>query len=206
MKKATTALKAVAAMSMLLLLFTSAGTVGPRDRGSSVRAFLDVYRVLQHPRCLNCHPSGDRPLHGDDSHPHSFEVKRGEDGRGLPGARCTKCHQSFNQPGEHKPPGAPYPAGAKMPPGAVRWHLPSAKMPLTFQGRTPGQLCRQLLNPKLNGGIEDPAKLAGHVANDPFVQWGWEPGGNRTTPPGTHAQFVETVRRWIEEGPACPSE
>jgi hypothetical protein len=44
-------------------------------------------------------------------------------------------------------------------------------MPLTFQGRTPAQLCRQLLNPKMNGGLR-PAALITHVEHDPFVAWG----------------------------------
>jgi cytochrome c5 len=47
---------------------------------ASQAAFLQVYKVLISPRCQNCHPSGDAPLQGDDSHVHIQNVKRGADG------------------------------------------------------------------------------------------------------------------------------
>ena len=56
----------------------------PRDKddAGARAAFLAAYKVLMHPRCMNCHPSGDVPLQGDDSHLHVQNVKRGEDGKG----------------------------------------------------------------------------------------------------------------------------
>ena len=153
------AVAAAVAIPVVMFCLAARGLRADNRGGASARAFMEVYRVLQHPRCMNCHPAGDSPLHGDDSHPHTFHVTRGVDGKGAPSARCVKCHQSANQPGEHKPPGAPFPPEAKQPVGAARWQLPPAKMPLTFQGRTPGQLCRQLLNPKSNGGLTAAALL-----------------------------------------------
>ena len=47
------------------------------DAAASRAAFLQVYRVLTSPRCQNCHPAGDAPLQGDDSHVHIQNVKRG---------------------------------------------------------------------------------------------------------------------------------
>ncbi len=186
-----------------LVLFCAAAS--PVQAGSSsARAFSHVYRVLQHPRCKNCHPVGDRPLHGNDSHPHSFGVQRGADGRGLPDQRCARCHQDRNQPGVHKPPGAPQPARLKLPAGTTRWQLPHPKLPLTFEGRSPAQLCRQLLNAATNGGLS-PEALIEHVEHDPLVLWAWDPGSGRTTPPGTHQEFADAVRVWIENGPACPA-
>lgn len=173
--------------------------------GSSVRAFSQVYRVLQHPRCMNCHPAGNRPLQGNDSHPHRFGVQRGEDGKGVGGKRCARCHQDRNQAGLRKPPGAPQPAKLKLPAGTTRWQLPHPLHPLTFQGRTAAQLCRQLLDPKTNGGLKSDT-LIEHVEQDPLVQWGWQPGAGRTTPPGTHQEFVDAVRVWIENGPSCPED
>lgn len=197
-------MRTAAALSFICF-FAAVIALEAKDRSASAQAFMDVYRVLQHPRCVNCHPAANHPLQGDDSHPHAFHVVRGTDGLGLPPARCSKCHQAANQPGEHKPPGAPHPATAKQPKGTPRWHLPAARMPLTFQGRSQAQLCRQLLDPKLNGG-RSPAALIEHVENDPFVAWGWQPGEGRTTPPGSLAQFVDAVKAWIEGGPACPAE
>src|SRR5688572_28461352 len=47
------------------------------DRAASVAAFLKVYEVLMSPRCMNCHPAGDIPLQGDDSHLHTMSPIRG---------------------------------------------------------------------------------------------------------------------------------
>src|SRR5262245_4652340 len=59
-----------------------AGAALAPDAAASRAAFLEVYKVLMHPRCLNCHPSGDAPLQGDESHPHIQNVRRGKDGKG----------------------------------------------------------------------------------------------------------------------------
>src|SRR3979411_3263143 len=103
-----------------------------------VKAFMDVYKVLMSPRCMNCHPAGDVPLQGDDSHLHMMFPKRGQDGKGLYAMKCANCHQPENTAGEHTPP------------GNRNWHLPPANMKLIFQGRTPNQLAKQLINPKQN--------------------------------------------------------
>src|SRR4051794_8897291 len=49
------------------------------DEIASRDAFLAAYPVFMHPRCLNCHPVGDVPLVGEDSHPHLQNVRRGPD-------------------------------------------------------------------------------------------------------------------------------
>ena len=43
----------------------------------SVALFQEMGKVIQSPRCINCHPRTDRPLQGDDMHPHSPPVARG---------------------------------------------------------------------------------------------------------------------------------
>ena len=105
------------------------------------------------------------------------------------------------------PPGAPYPLidGAEDPAhrGEPRWHLPSTATPMVFEGRTPGQLCKQLLDKTKNGGLT-PEQLVHHVNNDPLVLWGWNPGEWRSAPPITHAEFVRKVEEWIYKGRACP--
>ena len=62
-----------------------------QERGEA--AFLEVYRVLQHPRCLNCHPDGDAPLQGDVSKPHAMNITRMSEEAGL---ECAACHQEKN--------------------------------------------------------------------------------------------------------------
>jgi len=62
----------------------------------STALFTELGKVLTHPRCLNCHPAGDRPRQGDVSRLHQPPVERGPDGFGLPAMRCPICHQAAN--------------------------------------------------------------------------------------------------------------
>ena len=162
-----------------------------KDSIASKKAFLQAYRVLMHPRCMNCHPVGDQPLQGDDSHIHTQGVKRGQDGKGLYALKCSNCHQPQNTPGLHMPPGNP------------NWHLPPADMKMVFQGKTPRQLAAQLLNQNENGhkSIE---QLIEHVTSDKLVLGGWNPGDGRTLPPLTHAEFAKQFKLWIDKGAYLP--
>jgi mono/diheme cytochrome c family protein len=162
-----------------------------RDDAGARAAFLEAYKVLMHPRCLNCHPAGDVPLQGDDSHLHPQNVRRGPDGKGLYALKCANCHQLANLP------------GANMPPGNPNWHLPTAEMPLVFQGKTPGELARQLKDPKQNGN-KTLEQLLHHVSEDKLVLGGWDPGDGRTKPPLSHAEFVRKMRERIEKGADSP--
>ena len=162
-----------------------------KDDAGARAAFLDVYKVLMHPRCMNCHPSGDAPLQGDDSHVHAQNVKRGEDGKGKYALKCTNCHQDANLAGENMPPGNP------------TWHLPRKDLPLIFQGKSTRELADQLKDPRRNGG-KTFEQLLEHVAHDKLVLWGWEPGDGRTKPPLSHDEFVKRFREWVEKGAASP--
>ena len=172
------------AIPMLLLLAACGPTDPNRDDAGSREAFLDVYPVFMHARCMNCHPSGDVPLQGEDSHLHAQNVKRGADGKGLFALKCTNCHQESNLAGAHLPPGSPV------------WHLPSAGTRMVFEGKTPAQLARQLRDPKLNGGksLDD---LIRHITEDKLVLWAWDPGDGRTKPPLSHEEFARKFSEWI---------
>jgi hypothetical protein len=150
-----------------------------------------VYSVLQHPRCMNCHPAGDAPLQGDDGSPHLQNVMRGPGGEGFFAMRCSACHEAENAPGPHLPPGAP------------GWRLPDPDMPLVFEGKSPGELCSQLRDPSTNGG-HTPEELLEHVTDDPLVLWGWDPGEGRSPVPVPHADFVQAMHAWVESGCDCP--
>ncbi len=161
------------------------------DAASSREAFLQVYKVFTSPRCQNCHPSGDSPLQGDDSHSHLQNVKRGRDGHGVYGMRCDACHQTSNLSGEHMPPGNP------------KWALPASEHKMVFVGRTPAELCRQLKDPKQTGG-RSLAQLLEHVSSDDLVGWGWNPGDGRALPPLSRADTVAQMKLWTDGGAACP--
>jgi hypothetical protein len=159
----------------------------------SAAAFLEAYKVFMHPRCMNCHPKGDAPLQGDDSHPHLQLVKRGPDGKGKYAMKCGTCHQDHNLPGENMPPGNP------------NWHLLTPEMPMVFEGKTPRELALQMVDPKQNGG-KSLEQLFHHVAEDSLVLWGWDPGEGRTKPPLTHEEFTKVMRTWIDGGAVAPAK
>jgi hypothetical protein len=179
--------------AVLVSLHHEPGVARPveKDDAAARAAFQDVYKVLMHPRCMNCHPSGDIPLQGDDSHLHAQNIKRGDDGKGKYALKCANCHQDANLPGENMPPGNP------------NWHLPTKAMPLVFQGKSPRELADQLKDPKRNGG-KSLEQLLDHVEHDKLVLWGWEPGDDRTKPPLSHAEFAKRFREWVEKGAASP--
>jgi hypothetical protein len=161
-----------------------------KDSVESVRAFMDVYKVLMSPRCMNCHPSGDVPLQGDDSHLHTMLPRRGKDGKGVYAMKCSNCHQPTKLEGLHTPPGHP------------DWHLPPATMKMVFQGKTAEQLAKQIVNPKTNGN-KNLKQLIEH-ADDGLVKVGWAMGEGRATPPLSHEEFKKAWIRWIEKGAYAP--
>jgi len=161
-----------------------------QDSVESVTAFMGVYKVLMSPRCMNCHPAGDIPLQGDDSHLHTMFPKRGKDGKGLYAEKCSNCHQPANTPGIHTPPGNP------------NWHLPPANMKMVFQGKSPGQLARQILDPAQNGH-KNMEQLLAH-ASDTLVVSAWHPGEGRTLPPMTHEEFKKAWETWLKKGAYVP--
>jgi hypothetical protein len=162
-----------------------------RDDAGSRAAFLAVYPVLMHPRCMNCHPKGDAPLQGEDSHIHTQNVQRGPDGKGVFAMKCSNCHQFKNLPGENMPPGHP------------EWHLPPENMRMVFEGKTPAELARQLKDPTQNGG-KTLEQIIHHVAEDSLVATGWNPGEGRTSPPLTQAEAGKKMREWVDKGAAIP--
>ncbi|MBI1202509.1 MAG: Isoquinoline 1-oxidoreductase subunit [Rhodopseudomonas sp.] len=159
-------------------------------RARSVALFEEAGKVIESPRCLNCHPAGDRPTQTDAMRPHIPWVVRGPDGFGAEsGLRCATCHHSANFD----------PAGV---PGNPEWHLAPAEM--AWQGKTLGQICAQIKDPKRNGG-KDMKALIDHMANDELVGWAWHPGGKRKPAPGTQKEFGGLIRAWAATGAYCPS-
>jgi hypothetical protein len=173
----------------LLLLAGCAVAEAQEDRTvEGKRAFGVVHRVLLHPRCMNCHPSGDAPLQYDTSVPHGQNITRRSEQNGL---ACSTCHRASNGKRRGEPPGAP------------NWHLPPVDMPMVFQGRAPKQLCEQLKDPRENGG-KDLAALVHHVEHDALVHWGWKPGPGRAPVSVPHATFVAAMKTWVRAGAPCP--
>ncbi len=154
----------------------------------SAALFAEAGKVLQHPRCLNCHPGGDRPSQGT-GYPHQPPVQRGADGFGVTTMRCATCHREANfDPGRV--------------PGVPGWHLAPASM--GWQQRSLAEICAQVKDPARNGG-RSPDEIVQHVSTDPLVGWAWSPGADREPAPGTQASFVALIKAWAESGAGCPA-
>jgi hypothetical protein len=190
-QKAIAAMVGVGIMATLLAgLFHSSGTtLAQPSPQAGVAAFERIASVLQSPRCLNCHPSDDRPRQSDDRHVHLMNVQRGNDGNGLPAMRCSTCHQQHNNDA----------AGV---PGAPHWHLPPKTMGWT--NLRVGELCRTLLDRSKNGR-RSVAALVQHMTTDPLVLWAWQPGRDRTVPPLSTADLKIALDLWAKAGAPCPN-
>lgn len=159
------------------------------QRQRALALFAEAGKVIQHPRCLNCHPATERPTQGDAMTPHQPLVVRGADGHGAPGMQCATCHHAANFD----------PARV---PGDPNWHLAPASM--AWQGKSLGQICEQIKDPARNGN-KTLAEIVHHMAEDHLVGWGWKPGADRTPTPGTQKQFGELFKAWADAGAVCPA-
>src|SRR5215208_1524091 len=116
-------------------------------KARSAALFTELGKVLTHPRCVNCHPAGDRPRQGEHGRLHQPPVVRGADGHGIAAMRCSICHQAANfDPGRV--------------PGHPEWHLAPREM--AWEGKTLGEICTQIKDRDRNGG-RSPEDLVDHI-------------------------------------------
>ncbi|GFE86521.1 Isoquinoline 1-oxidoreductase subunit [Steroidobacter agaridevorans] len=164
-----------------------------RNRAARSNAyFTEAAKVLQHPRCLNCHPATRTPTQGDDLHPHMPLVQAGPENRGTKELPCSSCHGPEN---------APTLGGrVKSVPGNEHWSLAPASM--AWQGLTTAQICEQIKDPKRNGN-RTLAQIEKHLAEDHLVGWAWHPGEGRAPAPGTQEVFGQLIAAWVKTGAHC---
>src|SRR6476620_11624779 len=102
----------------LFLLMAGAASFAdepPVSTAQGLEAWQQVYSVLTHPRCINCHTATHYPQQGDDRHRHFANVVRGPGNTGVPGLNCASCHQKAN-------------ADSTGVPGGNGWHLAPLSM------------------------------------------------------------------------------
>jgi hypothetical protein len=193
----------VALISVLTIVCTadaasdavSSGLAAPESFSSIAEAdmrsaalFTELGKVLTNPRCVNCHPAGDRPRQGDSRRLHQPPVERGADGLGLGSMRCNMCHQSANfDPGRM--------------PGHPEWHLAPREM--AWEGKTLSEICLQIKDPARNGN-RPLQELIHHIGSDTLVGWAWAPGFGRQPAPGTQKEAGALVEAWVKTGAVCP--
>jgi len=158
------------------------------EHARSLALFLEASKVITSPRCMNCHPNGERPTQGDAMVPHQPLVVRGPAGFGVAAMRCSTCHQTTNSD------------DARVP-GNPAWRLAPAF--LAWQGKSLGDICRLISDPTRNGG-RNAAALVHHMAEDSLVGWGWHPDRGRRPVPGSQKEFGAIIEAWLASGAACP--
>ncbi len=154
-----------------------------------------MMKVITHERCMNCHPSDDRPRQGDESSVHHFDIQRGADGHGMPALKCSTCHQSENN-------------DLSGVPGAPHWHL--APKSMGWQGLNRVEIADAMLDKTKNGG-RSLEEIEEHLTEDALVLWAFEPGVNnegkpRKAPPVSKEAFIAAVKNWIAEGAKIPAK
>jgi hypothetical protein len=162
-------------------------------RARSVALFSEAGKVIQNPRCMNCHPVQRRPTQGEDLHAHVPFMQAGTEGKGVPGLPCKSCHGPSNH--------TTLISSVPSVPGNSRWGL--APVSMAWQGKSLGEICVQLKDRARNGQLSL-SKIHEHMASDSLVGWAWHPGEGRLPAPGTQAQFGALIEAWISSGAHCP--
>jgi hypothetical protein len=168
--------------------FESIGDQAERSR----LIFAEIGKFLTHPRCMSCHPAGDHPLQGADHHEHMPRVWRSDTGH--LGTHCEECHTDNNVALNGS-------ATYQSIPGNPRWG--PAPLSMAWEGKTIGDICRQLKDTTRNGG-RDLGMLQEHVAKDDLVAWRRNPGLGREPAPGSQESAGALVQAWIDSGAECP--
>jgi len=192
-------MKSLAIPVLVLWMVLSAKVSDTPSTAQGLQAWEQVYSVLTHPRCINCHTAVDYPQQGDDRHRHVANVVRGPEGKGVPGLSCAGCHQESN-------------ADSTGVPGGHNWHLAPLSMrwqDIDDRALSSAAVCRAVTDRSLNHNLDGPGLLK-HHEEEPLVKWAWNPGRRpdgtmRALPPLTHAEFVAATRRWVEAGTPCPA-
>lgn len=157
--------------------------------------FDKMMSALTHKRCVNCHPAGDRPLQGEDSRIHNYNVQRGIADSGIGSLNCQTCHQKENN-------------NLSGVPGNEKWQLAPRKM--VWEGLTRVEIARSITNPKINGG-KTLKEIVTHLTEDELVLWAWEPGISqdgtpREKPPISKEEYIKAVKDWYAAGAIIPEK
>jgi hypothetical protein len=186
------AIGAAAAQQVPLKPVSAFSTIAD-ERARSAALFTEAAKVIQSPRCMNCHPAKRQPTQGDDLHAHVPSMHAGPGNHGVPGLPCKSCHRNANA--------ATLASSVASIPGHSHWGLAPASM--AWQGKSPREICLQLKDSARNGG-RSLSQIHEHMATDSLVGWAWRPGAGRSPAPGTQVQFGALIEAWISTGAQCP--
>jgi hypothetical protein len=176
---------------------------GSVTKAEGLEAWKRIEAVVTHPRCANCHVGSDNvpmwTVAGENkARPHGMNIHADDSRIGTKGLACSTCHMTSIAPNDvpHAPPHV-----------GLQWQL--APVAFVWFGKSGADICAQVRDPNRNGN-RDAAGLVAHLRNDAaehgFVPWAWNPGGGRSTPPGTFEDHVKDVAMWGAAGLPCPQD
>ncbi|MGI9423884.1 MAG: hypothetical protein ACR2PA_11865 [Hyphomicrobiaceae bacterium] len=178
---------AVVIVGVLLLSGVYASIASRAGEARGLAAFDKVAAVFEHPRCINCHHSG-QPRVRDNSRKHIPSVRSGNDGTGVGGGRCQICHRDTNNE-------------LTRIPGRKGWRMPPYTM--SWDGLGAADICDNIKDRSMNGDRNLKA-LKHHFVHDEFIKWAWNPGSKRSVPPVPYDQFIKNISVWLDAGAPCP--
>ena len=150
--------------------------------------FTELGKVLTHPRCLNCHPVGDRPRQGEHGRLHQPPVARGPTASvSTPYVARFATRAPISTP-----------AGSRATPNGT---LPPSKW-LGMANRCTISASRSRTRRAMAAALS--ADLTHHIGDDTLVGWAWAPGFGREPAPGTQKEAGALVEAWVKTGAACP--
>ena len=164
------------------------------DNLAGIKVWENIYQVLSHPRCVNCHVADDSPRWSGKSYGktgvHGMNVQATATRMGMPGQQmCSTCHAKTNSDVPHGPPGAEV------------WTLAPAEM--VWWGKSSTELCSIVKDPAKTGG-RDITAFADHIGHDALVAWAWSPGAGREPAPFSADETVAMLGEWLALGLPCP--
>lgn len=183
-----------AAQAMVKADQASLAPKNEEDKVKGVEVWGNIYQVLSHPRCANCHVADDRPRWSGKSYGktrlHGMNVQATETRMGMPGQQmCSTCHAETNSDLPHGPP------------GVKEWKL--APVEMVWWEKSSKELCAIVKDPTKTGG-RDIKSFADHIGHDPLVAWGWKPGVGREPAPFSADETVAMLEQWLALGLPCP--
>jgi hypothetical protein len=183
---------------------------GSVTKEEGLEAWKRIEAVVTHPRCANCHVGADnipmwtvvgetktRP-HGMNIHADDMNILADGSRIGTKGLACSTCHMTSTAPNDvpHAPPHV-----------GLQWRL--APVAFVWFGKSGAEICAQMRDRDRNNN-RDAAGLVKHLRDEEtkhgFVPWAWNPGGGRTTPPGTFEDHVKDVAMWGAAGLPCSQD
>ena len=128
--------------------------------GEGEALFMQIHRCSRIRDVSTAIPRVSRRNRAIQRQVHVPPITRGPHDSGPPGLQCAACHQKKNFAAQRC---------------AGRTELASRAAFAGWEDKTPGELCRSVLDRRTNGN-KSVAEIVKHMTDDELVAWGWDAG------------------------------